>query len=121
MPSRKQLPRRSLFFLRCYRKAFTAGARSVVLSLWKVDDTATALLMVRFYQNLLGKRDGIKNPMAKAEALLKKNPNDVRALYALGISNATLASVMATPHRPQMGNRISPAADGMTKKSSREP
>lgn len=30
------------------------GARSVVLSLWKVDDTATMLLMARFYENLLG-------------------------------------------------------------------
>ncbi|MBI3466003.1 MAG: CHAT domain-containing protein, partial [Planctomycetes bacterium] len=46
-----------------------AGARSLVLSLWKVDDTATALLMIRFYQNLLGKRDGLKAPMPKAEAL----------------------------------------------------
>src|SRR5262249_37853207 len=27
------------------------GTRSVCLSLWKVDDTATALLMERFYQN----------------------------------------------------------------------
>jgi tetratricopeptide (TPR) repeat protein len=44
------------------------GARSVVLSLWQVDDEATALLMVRFYQNLLGKRPGLK-PMPKAEAL----------------------------------------------------
>jgi tetratricopeptide (TPR) repeat protein len=45
------------------------GARSVVLSRWQVDDEATALLMVRFYQNLLGKRDGLKGPMPKAEAL----------------------------------------------------
>jgi CHAT domain-containing protein len=45
------------------------GARSLVLSLWKVDDTATALLMTRFYQNLLGKRDGLKIPLPKAEAL----------------------------------------------------
>jgi hypothetical protein len=45
------------------------GARSLVLSMWKVDDTATALLMTRFYQNLLGKRDGLKAPLPKAEAL----------------------------------------------------
>ena len=45
------------------------GARSLVLSLWKVDDTATALLMRRFYQDLLGKRDGLKTPLPKAEAL----------------------------------------------------
>jgi CHAT domain-containing protein len=46
-----------------------AGARSVCLSLWKVDDTATALLMERFYQNLFGKREGLSQPMPKAEAL----------------------------------------------------
>jgi CHAT domain-containing protein len=46
-----------------------AGSRSVCLSLWKVDDTATALLMSRFYQNMLGKRDGLKAPMPKAAAL----------------------------------------------------
>jgi CHAT domain-containing protein len=45
------------------------GARSLLLSLWKVDDTATALLMTRFYQNLLGKRAGLKAPLPKAEAL----------------------------------------------------
>jgi CHAT domain-containing protein len=45
------------------------GARSVVLSRWKVDDTATALLMVRFYENLLGKRKELKKGMPRAEAL----------------------------------------------------
>jgi len=46
-----------------------SGARSVCLSLWKVDDTATALLMQRFYANLLGRRPGQSGPMLKAEAL----------------------------------------------------
>jgi tetratricopeptide (TPR) repeat protein len=46
-----------------------SGARSVCLSLWKVDDTATALLMQRFYANLLGRRTGLSGPMPKAEAL----------------------------------------------------
>ncbi|MGO9468107.1 MAG: tetratricopeptide repeat protein [Isosphaeraceae bacterium] len=46
-----------------------SGARSVCLSLWKVDDKATSLLMIRFYQNLLGKRAGLSKPMPKAEAL----------------------------------------------------
>jgi tetratricopeptide (TPR) repeat protein len=45
------------------------GSRSVCLSLWKVDDAATALLMQRFYANLLGKREGLKSPLGKAEAL----------------------------------------------------
>lgn len=30
-----------------------SGARSILASLWEVDDAATSLLMVRFYQNLL--------------------------------------------------------------------
>jgi tetratricopeptide (TPR) repeat protein len=46
-----------------------AGARSVVLSRWKVDDTATALFMLRFYENLLGKRKDLKQPLGKADAL----------------------------------------------------
>lgn len=53
-----------------FAQAFlVSGARSVCLSLWKVDDTATALLMQRFYQNLLGKRPGLDRPMTKADAL----------------------------------------------------
>jgi hypothetical protein len=46
-----------------------SGARSVCLSLWKVDDTAMALLMPRFYANVLGRRPGLSGPLPKAEAL----------------------------------------------------
>jgi Tfp pilus assembly protein PilF len=56
-------------FLGFAQPLLAKGARSLVLSLWKVDDQATALLMARFYQNLLGKRPGLSRPMAKAEAL----------------------------------------------------
>jgi tetratricopeptide (TPR) repeat protein len=53
-----------------FAQAFlTAGARSVCLSLWKVDDGATTLLMDRFYRNLLGKRKDLDKPMPKALAL----------------------------------------------------
>jgi CHAT domain-containing protein len=46
-----------------------SGARSICLSLWRVDDTATALLMERFYANLLGARPGVARAMPKAESL----------------------------------------------------
>jgi len=46
-----------------------AGARSVLLSLWKVDDAASTLLMTRFYRNLLASRLDRTKPASKAEAL----------------------------------------------------
>jgi len=51
-----------------------AGARSLLVSLWKVEDRATALLMRRFCENRFGKyadrRSGhVAEPMPKAEAL----------------------------------------------------
>ncbi|HJT34339.1 MAG TPA: CHAT domain-containing protein [Pirellulales bacterium] len=62
-----------------------AGARAVCLSLWKVDDTATALLMDRFYQNLLGKRAGLSQPLPKADALAEAK----RWLRNLSLDDAT--------------------------------
>jgi hypothetical protein len=48
---------------------FLCGARTLVLSLWPVDDVSTALLMTRFYENLTGHRPSLAKPLTKAEAL----------------------------------------------------
>jgi CHAT domain-containing protein/tetratricopeptide (TPR) repeat protein len=45
-----------------------AGAHSLLVSLWEVDDTAQSLLVGRFYENLTGK-SGSAPRMSKAEAL----------------------------------------------------
>jgi CHAT domain-containing protein len=72
-----------------------AGSRAVCLSLWKVDDTATALLMTRFYQNLLGKRPGLDGPMPKAQALAeaKKWLRELSADEAIGLAAAMAQDV----------------------------
>ena len=45
------------------RAFYCAGARAVCASMWKVNDAATALLMVRFYEEI------VKNGRSKTEAL----------------------------------------------------
>jgi hypothetical protein len=46
-----------------------SGSKRVVLSMWPVEAHATCLLMVRFYENLLGKRPGLEQPMSTGESL----------------------------------------------------
>jgi len=77
-----------------------AGSRSVCLTLWQVDDTATALLMDRFYRNLLGKGSQGK-PLPKAEALREaklwlRNLTATEALERLG----TLTQGVVRGERP---------------------
>jgi CHAT domain-containing protein len=90
-----------------FAQAFlVAGSRSVCLSLWKVDDTATCLLMDRFYRNLLGKRDDGAKPMGKAAALaeakrwLRELPREA-AEKRLGILAAGVVRG-ERPARPEM-------------------
>jgi CHAT domain-containing protein len=98
---------------------FIKGARSLVVSQWKVDDRATALLMTRFYQNLLGHREGLQGPLAKAEALAEAK----RWLRGLTAEQAAAASVapqrgelrpLATAGRlePGGGRPAGPGTDG---------
>jgi CHAT domain-containing protein len=78
-----------------------AGSRSVCLTLWQVDDTATVLLMDRFYRNLLGKREDKAKPMGKASALYEakhwlRNLTATEALDRLG----TLTNGVVRGERP---------------------
>jgi hypothetical protein len=66
-----------------------SGARSVCLSLWQVDDTATALLMERFYANLLGVRPGLGPPLSQAAALAEAKA------WLRGLGGAEVAALAA--------------------------
>ena len=83
-----------------------SGTRSVCLSLWKVDDTATALLMQRFYANLLGRRPGLTGPMPKAEALREAKT------WLRGLRRAEVLALTAEHigrHRARQRNQGPPA------------
>jgi CHAT domain-containing protein len=88
-----------------------------------VDDSATALLMERFYQNLLGRRAGLEKPMAKAEALdearrwLRQLPREevLRQLSALGAGasrgkDRPPLPRLPEPPRPAQGREEAPFA-----------
>jgi hypothetical protein len=77
---------------------FVKGARSLVLSQWRVDDKATALLMTRFYQNLLGRRAGLTGPLPKAAAL-DEAKRWLRGLTAEEVGGE-LAALDRGPERP---------------------
>jgi hypothetical protein len=86
---------------------FAAGARSVLLSLWPVDDSSTALLMTRFYQNLLGKRPGLNKPLPKAGALreAKQWLRELPLQDAEELTKKLPAAVRAVKSRPPVAAR----------------
>jgi hypothetical protein len=93
-------------FLGFTQALLMSGARSVCLSLWKVDDTATALLMQRFYADLLGVRPEISGPLTKAKALAEAKAwlrglrrADVTALAA-ELSGGEARAAGATRRKP---------------------
>lgn len=51
-----------------------AGARAVIMSLWKVDDAATQMLMTNFYKNWISSKDKVKSFALAQKALKAKYP-----------------------------------------------
>jgi CHAT domain-containing protein len=90
-----------------FAQAFLSrGARCVVLSRWRVND-ATALLMRRFYQNLLGKRPGLKKALVRAAAL-EEGRNWLRNLSRKE-AGAAVASLPRGDVKPLPGTGKQPA------------
>ena len=72
-----------------------SGTRSVCLSLWKVDDTATSLLMQRFYENLLGKARNLARGCPRPRPCTKRRPG-----CGVGPSTKSPTEPGATSARP---------------------
>jgi CHAT domain-containing protein len=63
-----------------------AGARSVVASLWSVDDAATAELMISFYQHLAS--DGAREALRLAQVQTRQNHPEPRLWAAFEITGS---------------------------------
>lgn len=71
-----------------FAQAFlTAGSRKVCLSLWKVDDSATALLIERYYEKLISRKMGKSAALHEAKTCLRNLSADAAAKLAASISN----------------------------------
>jgi CHAT domain-containing protein len=80
------------------RSLVVAGAETVVMSLWKVNDDSTRLLMDAYYRNLLvgqGRASALSEAMRSLRAS-RPHPHDWAPFIALG-SNAPLRAILPTP------------------------
>jgi CHAT domain-containing protein len=65
------------------RRSFNlAGAKTLVMSLWKVNDLATMILMEKFYQNLLSENMGRLSALRDAQKYLRDiNIGELKSLF----------------------------------------
>jgi CHAT domain-containing protein len=84
------------------RRAFVlAGAKTLVMSLWKVPDLATAVLMERFYDNLL--RRGMGRDAALRDAQCNTRDVTVAQLRAGWLSPAMIDQLAARDEAARCG------------------
>lgn len=72
---------------------FYGGAQQVVASLWDVDDNSTAMLMARFYRNLLRLQHGAADSLRSAQLQMIAAHADVSDWAAFTISGAAAHSL----------------------------
>jgi CHAT domain-containing protein len=66
------------------RGVLYAGARRVMVSLWDVDDAATAALMAEFYAGLLGDRLPPAAALQRAQAVIRRDARFAHPFYWAG-------------------------------------
>ena len=72
------------------------GAAGVVGSLWPVNDTATALLMARFYELMIGEKLSPPSALSRAQLWLRDATNtDLLAYVESAVANARIAPHLA--------------------------
>jgi CHAT domain-containing protein len=85
------------------RRAFVvAGAETVVMSLWKVDDAKTGALMEAYYRHLLagqGRATALRDAMRELR-LTQAHPHYWAPFIAMG-SDAPLRALAPLPQQPQ--------------------
>ncbi|RLS74325.1 MAG: CHAT domain-containing protein [Planctomycetota bacterium] len=85
------------------RAFLSAGVKSTVTSLWKVDDAATQALMVEFYRNLWEKKMTRINALRQAQlAMLNYYDPNSRVLAARGLS------LINPKQDPEANQRLAP-------------
>jgi CHAT domain-containing protein len=90
------------------QRAFqVAGARTVIASLWKVDDVATRDLMDRFYDNLWNGNMGKLQALTEAQRWMLKE-RGARGLKEAGAGSGDPRTTAAGDRGQGTGNRLAP-------------